>query len=88
LNDRKCFKCEESGHIAMNCRSKEKKNKDEEDKKKKKFYHKKKDDKAYLVEWDSNESSDDDDSSSKLNAGIAISFTLLMSTLSYGKGRH
>jgi hypothetical protein len=75
FNDRKCFECRESGHIAMNCPNKKKKGKDGDDKKKKKFYNKKKDGKAYLVEWDSDDSSDDDDDddiSSKLNAGIAI----------------
>jgi hypothetical protein len=71
FNNRKCFECEELGHIAMNCPSKKNNGKDGDDRKKKKFYHKKKDGKAYLVEWDSDASSDDD-SSSKLNVGIAI----------------
>jgi hypothetical protein len=72
FNDRKCFECEETGHIAMNCPSK--KDKCMEDNKKKKFYKNKKDVQAYLVEWDSDASSDDDDddTSSKLNAGISI----------------
>jgi hypothetical protein len=73
FNNRKCFECEESGHIAMNCPSKKNNGKDGDDKKKKNFYHKKRDGKGYLVEWDLDASSNnDDDSSSKLNAGIAI----------------
>jgi 6-phosphogluconolactonase/glucosamine-6-phosphate isomerase/deaminase len=51
FNDRKCFECGESGHIAMNYPNKQKKDKGVEDKKK---FNRKKDGQAYLVEWDSN----------------------------------
>jgi Zinc knuckle len=74
LDERKCFKCDESGHIAINCPNKKKnKNKDDDEKKmKKKFFkNKKKGGKAYLVEWDSDASSDSDDEDDKSSNGLA-----------------